>query len=131
MSIKHCIVHRLNRHSIEEKVSLNTRNEENPSQDAIVSLFTQLKQSLQRSATRQYGLFDVDQTDNPIPGWLSKLQNDELGFVSASKKIAEQLQLVLSDTKEPFSADLLFVIEELMDHQYLYIFWVNQLFDDE
>lgn len=125
MSIKHCIVHRLNRHSPKEKVSLNTRNKENPNQDAIVSLFTQLKQSLQRSATRQYGLFDVNQTDNPIPGWLAKLQDGELGFVSASQKIAEQLQLVLSDTIEPFSADLLFVIEELMDHQYLYIFWVN------
>ncbi len=125
MSIKHCIIHRLERTNSDQKVNLQTRAEENPSEGAIVSLFTQLKQSLQRSATRQYGLFDVNQTDNPLPGWLDKFQKDELGFVSTCKKISEQLQLILADTHEPFSAHLLFVVEELMEHPYLYLFWIN------
>jgi len=125
MTIKHCIVHRLSRVSSDGKILIETRTEENPSEGAIVSLFTQLKQSLQRSATRQYGLFDVEQSDNPLPSWLAKFQQDEIGFTSVSQKITEQLQLVLADTQEPISAHLLFVIEELMEHQYLYIFWVN------
>ena len=125
MTIKHCIVHRLSRATSDGKVLIETRTEENPSEGAIVSLFTQLKQSLQRRATRQYGLFDVEQSDNPLPSWLTKFQQDEIGFTSVSQKITEQLQLVLADTQEPISAHLLFVIEELMEHQYLYIFWVN------
>jgi len=125
MSIKHCVVQQLYRNNREEKVTTNTRDEENPNQGAIVSLFTQLKQALQRSATRQYGSFDINQTDNPIPAWLAKFRDEEIGFVSISKKITEQLQLVLTDTVEPFSAHLLFIVEELMEHQYLYIFWIN------
>jgi len=125
MSIKHCIIHGLNRAVIGEKVNLATRSEENPSEGAIVSLFTQLKQSLQRSATRQYGRFDPNQSDNPLPSWLSKFDKGEMGFVSVTKKITEQLSILLTDTEEPIAAHLLFVVEELMEHQYLYIFWVN------
>lgn len=125
MSIKHCIIHSISRKNSSEKVSIETRTDENPSEGPIVSLFTQLKSSLQRSATRQYGQFDPELSDNPLPGWLTKLENEEMGFISLSQKITEQLQLVLADTEEPISAHLLFVVEELMEHQYLYIFWVN------
>lgn len=125
MSIKHCIIHQVTRNNSGEKVIIETRAEENGNEDAIVSLFTQLKQSLQRSATRQYGLFDPNQSDNPLPGWLSKFKNSEMGFVTVTKKITEQLQLSLADSEEPLQAHLLFVVEELMEHQYLYLFWIN------
>ncbi|MBV1909572.1 MAG: nucleoid-associated protein [Kangiellaceae bacterium] len=125
MSIKHCIIHGISLASETEQIKLHLREEENPHDGPAVSLFIQLKQSLQKSATRQYGLFDPEQSDNPLPGWLAKYQQQEMGFLSVSKKMTEQLKLDLSEHKEPFSAHLLFVVEELMEHQYLYVFWVS------
>jgi nucleoid-associated protein len=130
MTIKHCIIHSISLNSDDRSVSVELRNEENLTEGPGVSLFTQLKQSLQRSATRQYGLFDTEQTDNPVASWLTKFNQEEIGFVTASKNMTEQLKLVITEqmsgeTAEPFSAHLLFVVEELMEHQYLYLFWIN------
>ncbi len=123
MTIKHCIIHGLS--SQGENKEINLRDEENPNEGPTISLFTQLKQSLQRSATRQYGLFDPEQGDNPLASWLTKFKQQELGFVSVTKKMTEQLKLTLADNEDPFSAHLLFVVEELMEHDYLYVFWIN------
>jgi len=132
MTIKHCILHGISSSDDHGKlkVSLKLRDEENPTEGSSVSLFTQLKQALQRSATRQYGHFDPEQSDNPLPSWLDKLTKQELGFISVTKKITEQLSLLLSEqtsseNNESISAHLLFVVEELMEHDYLYLFWIN------
>ncbi|MEP1742697.1 MAG: nucleoid-associated protein [Kangiellaceae bacterium] len=125
MSIKHCIIHSISLAAENEEVKINLRNEENSLEGPAVSLFVQLKQALQRSATRQYGLFDPEMGDNPLPAWLTKLQQEEMGFVSVTQKMAEQLKIQLSDHKEPFSGHLLFVIEELMEHQYFYLYWLT------
>jgi len=130
MTIKHCIIHQISSSADAKSIEITLRDQENPTEGAGISLFMQLKQSLQRSATRQYGLFDAEQGDNPLPGWLGKFKQDELGFVSVTKKMTEQLKLVLDETADPessegFSAHLLFVVEELMEHQYLYLFWIN------
>ncbi len=130
MTIKHCIIHAIASTDDNKDVQLHLREEENSHEGPVISLFTQLKQSLQRSATRQYGLFDPDQSDNPLASWLTKYSQDEIGFVSVSKKMTEQIKVVLneqssSEENEPFSAHLLYVVEELMDHQYLYLFWIN------
>ena len=125
MSIKHCIIHSLSKSTSESNIEAVFRDQENDNEGAGVSLFTQLKHSLQRSATRQYGLFDPEQSDNPLPALLAKYEQQELGFVTLTQKMTEQLKLVLAEAPEPFSAHLLFVVEELMEHQYLYIFWIN------
>jgi len=125
MAIKHCIIHAISSTDKQQSIKLNLKDDEITPEGAAISLFTQLKQTLQRSATRQYGLFDPEQSDNPLAGWLSKFQQQELGFVSTTKKIMEQLELILADFEEPFSAHLMFVVEELMEHQYLYLFWIN------
>ncbi len=125
MSIKHCIIHSISKSSPDQDVKINLRNQENSNEGPAVSLFLQLKQALQRSATRQYGLFDPEQGDNPLPGWLSKFQQQEMGFVSVTQKMTEQLKLKLAEHPEPFSAHLLFVVEELMEHQYLYLYWLT------
>lgn len=130
MAIKHCIIHGISSTNDNKDIHLDLRDEENPYDGPVISLFTQLKQSLQRSATRQYGLFDPDHSDNPLPSWLAKYKQDEMGFISVTKKMTEQLKLVLaeslsSEEGETVSAHLLFVVEELMEHDYLYVFWVN------
>jgi len=125
MSIKHCIIHSLKRTAEGGDITIKTRDNENTPEGPIVSLFTQLKQSFQRSATRQYGMFDPEQGDNPLPGWLKQLDSESMGFTTVTKKLTEHLKSKLEEVQEGFSAHLLFVVEELLEESHLYIFWVN------
>ncbi|WP_444996985.1 nucleoid-associated protein [Aliikangiella sp. IMCC44359] len=125
MSIKNCIIHSLKRVGESGEINLKTRESENTPEGPIVSLFTQLKQSFQRSAQRQYGLFDPEQGDNPLPGWLKQYENESMGFVSVSKNIAEHLKSKLEESQEGFSAHILIAVEELLEESHLYIFWIN------
>lgn len=125
MSIKHCIIHSIKRPQEGGEISVNIRKAENTPEGPIVSLFTQLKHSFQRSAVRQYGLFDPEQSDNPLPGWLKQLDNESMGFATVTKNLTEHFKLKLEEIKDGFSAHLLFVVEELLEESHLYIFWVN------
>ncbi|WP_196139384.1 nucleoid-associated protein [Aliikangiella sp. G2MR2-5] len=125
MSIKHCIIHSLKRTVESGDVQLTIRDNENTPEGPIVSLFTQLKQSFQRSATRQYGLFDPEQGDNPLPGWLKQLESESMGFTSVAQKLSEHLKSKLEEISEGFSAHILYVVEELLEEKQLYIFWVT------
>ena len=124
MSIKHCVIHQLFKDSSDKPATINTNKNELPPEDAVASLFTQLKQNLQKSATRQYGCFDAAQSDNPLPGLIAKRNKDELSFVSMSEKISEQLKLSCDDSDEIFNSHILFVVEELMEQEFLYLFWI-------
>ncbi|TQV85396.1 nucleoid-associated protein [Aliikangiella coralliicola] len=125
MSIKHCIIHSLKRPTEGGEISLKLRDAENTPEGPIVSLFTQLKQSFQRSAQRQYGLFDPEQSDNPLPGWLKQYESESMGFTTVTKKITEHLKSTLEETKDGFSGHLLFAVEELLEESHLYFFWIN------
>jgi len=124
MAIKHCIIHQISKENIDKPSALKTNKDELPAEDAVVSLFIQLKQNLQKSATRQYGCFDAAQSDNPLPGLIDKRNKDELGFVSMTQKISEHLKLACDESEEIFNSHLLFVIEELMEQEFLYLFWI-------
>ncbi len=124
MTIKHCIIHGISSQS-EQPIQAQLREKENTNEGPIISLFTQLKQTLQRSATRQYGLFDPEQTDNPLPSWLAKFKKQEISFVTLSNNMLEQLKLILDDVKEPFSMHLVLVVEELMQQENFYAFLIQ------
>jgi nucleoid-associated protein len=125
MSIKHCIIHSLKRSQESGDISLNLRESENTPEGPIVSLFTQMRQSYQRSAVRQYGLFDPEQSDNPVPAWLKQMQSESMGFATVTKKMTEHFKAKLEEITEPFDAHLLFVVEELLEESHFYIYWIN------
>ncbi len=125
MSIKHCIIHSLKRQSEGSEIETNLRQQENLPEGPIVSLFTQLKQGFQRSATRQYGLFDPEMGDNPMPGWLKQLESESMGFATVSQKLTEHLKSKLEEISEGFSGHILYVVEELLEESQFYIFWVS------
>ncbi len=135
MSIKNCIIHSLKRTTESGEVKINTRDVENPAEGPVVSLFTQLKQNFQRSTQRQYGMFDPEQGDNPLPGWLKQYENESMAFSTVSTKITEHLKSKLEEISDGFSAHLLFVVEELLEESHLYLFWINhtqaQLIDSD
>ena len=58
MTLKHCIIHSIERATPGTEVSTSFREQENPATGPAYSLFEQLKQSFQRSSQKQYGFFD-------------------------------------------------------------------------
>lgn len=127
MSLKHCIIHHIERTVPGADITTTLRDTENNCAGAAYSLFEQLKQSYQRSSQKQYGHFDSQLTDNPVPGWLQDYQQGKSPFARISQRIMEQLQQKLGDNDEAFSAHILLAIETVMEQDQLYIFWVNHV----
>ncbi|MGK0500284.1 MAG: nucleoid-associated protein [Oceanicoccus sp.] len=127
MTLKHCIIHHIERAVPGADLNTELREQENNCAGPAYSLFEQLKQSYQRSSQKQYGHFDREQSDNPLPGWLLEQQQGKSPFARTSQRMLEQLQQKLGDNDEAFSAHIMIALEEVMDQPQLYIFWVNHV----
>jgi nucleoid-associated protein len=125
MTIKHCSIHKIQRNKPGGEVSLQLRPNELKSEGPVVSLFEQLKLSFQRNTQKEYGLFNPQQSDNPLPALLQKTLSQSLGFSSLTHQLMAHLKLQLEKTQEPFNAHILMVIDELVEQQFFYLFWLT------
>lgn len=125
MTLKHCIVHHIERAVPGADVVTTLREEENNKAGGIYSLFEQLKQSFQRSSQKQYGHFDPELGDNPLPQWIREQQQGKSTFARISQRTLEHLQQKMGDNDEAFSAHLLMALETVMEQDQLYILWVT------
>jgi len=124
MTIKHSIIHAFSNEN--QKTSLIDNEQEATIDLALSQLFNQLKQSLQKSATRQYGLFDPQQKDNKVAQGLNQFRQGDLEFVAMSQLMAQSFQQTLVEQEYAISGHLLFILERLMDQDQLFIFWLTQ-----
>ncbi|NVJ60407.1 MAG: nucleoid-associated protein [Gammaproteobacteria bacterium] len=135
MTIKHCTIHKISRSKPNAEPVIQLRPNEVSSEGPVVSLFEQLKLSFTRSTQKQYGLFNPELSDNPIPPLLTKVQEENLSFSSMTHQAMEHLKLQLAKSTEPFQTHILFVIDELVEQEFFYAFWINhsdaQFIDNE
>jgi len=124
MTIKHSIIHGFTNEK--QKTELHINNQETEVDLALSQLFNQLKQSLQKSATRQYGFFDPEQKSNPAETSLEEYRQGELDFKTMSQQLAKSFELTLKEQEESLNGHMLFVVETLMDQDLLYVFWLSQ-----
>ncbi|HEB26726.1 MAG TPA: nucleoid-associated protein NdpA [Porticoccus sp.] len=127
MTLQHCIIHHIERTVPGADVTTTLRDQENNSAGSAYSLFEQLKQSYQRSSQKQYGHFDRELSDNPVPGWLKEQQQGKSPFPRTSQRILEQLQQKMGENDEAFSAHIMIALETVMEQEQLYIFWINHV----
>ena len=127
MTLKHCIIHSIERATPGTEVSTSFREQENPATGPAYSLFEQLKQSFQRSSQKQYGYFDRESDDNPLPGWIREHHQGTSSFSRVSQRILEHLQQKMGENDEAFSADLMIAVDSVMDQDQLYIFWIDHV----
>ena len=127
MTLKHCIIHHIERTAPGAEVTTTLKDQENNGAGAIHSLFEQLKQSYQRSSQKQYGHFDTELSDNPTPQWLKEQQQGKSSFAKISQRMLEHLQTKLDVNDEAFSAHILIALETVMEQEQLYIFWINHV----
>ena len=125
MTLKHCILHKIERAVPGADIQLQLREQENSRDGAIYSLFEQLKQSYLRSSQKQYGFFDNTLQENPLPQWLREQHEGKSAFDSLSQRAMSHLQQQPEKTDEVFSTHLLFAIETIMDQEQFYVFWIT------
>jgi nucleoid-associated protein len=127
MSLTNCIIHHIERPAPGNDVAIATREQENNSVSAAHSLFEQLKQSFQRSSQKQYGHFDRELSDNPLPQWVKEQQSNKASFASISLRMMEHLQQLMGNNDEVFSSHILFALENVLEQDVMYIFWINHI----
>lgn len=127
MTLKHCIIHHIERTTPGAGIDTRQRESENSIQGQTLSLFEQLKLTFQRSAQKQYGTFDRELSDNPVPGWVREQTDSKLTFLSMSRHLMEHLQLQMERHDEPFSAHILIAVDEVMDQDQWYLFWIHHI----
>lgn len=125
MTLKHCIIHKIERSSANEQISRQIREEENNAEGPIASLFEQLKRTFLGRSQKQYGHFDTELTDNPLPAWLKDHCKAGSSFHSLSKSIVDQLKIKLDSTEDGFQAHLLIAMDRVLEQDQFYIFWIR------
>jgi nucleoid-associated protein len=125
MTVKHCSIHKIQRNKPGSDVTIQLRPNELKAEGPIVSLFEQLKLSFQRSTQKEYGLFNPQLGDNPIPALLQKTLEQTLSFSNMTHQLMEHLKLQFEKTQEPFNAHLLMVLDELVEQEFFYLFWIT------
>jgi len=127
MTLKHCIIHHIERSAPGSEVTTRLREQENQIAGPAYSLFEQLKQSYQRSSQKQYGYFDRESDDSPLPGWLREHHLGKSSFSRISQRMLEQLQQKMGEHDEAFSAHLMIAVDSVMEQDQLYIFWIDHV----
>jgi nucleoid-associated protein len=127
MTLKHCIIHHIERSAPGGDVVTSIREQDNNSAGPAYSLFEQLKQSFQRSSQKQFGHFDQQQSDRPVPGWIKEQQQGKSPFTRISQRMLEHLQQKLGGCDDAVSAHVMFALETVMDQDQLSIFWINHI----
>ncbi|NVJ52021.1 MAG: nucleoid-associated protein [Gammaproteobacteria bacterium] len=125
MTIQHCSIHRIYRTKPGADVTLQLRPNEIAPEGPVVSLFEQLKLTFARSTQKQYGLFNPELGDNPLPALLQKMQDESLGFSTLTHQVMEHMKLQFDKTSEPFEAHVFIVMEELVEQSFFYVYWIN------
>lgn len=127
MTLKHCIVHSVERTVTGAGVDTRLRDGENSPTGSAVSLFEQFKQCFQRSGAKQYGRFDPARADNPLPGWLREQTQGKSTFCTVSRRIMEHLQQRMDNHQEPFSAHIMIAVDTVMTQDQWYLFWIEHV----
>ncbi|PIP80693.1 MAG: nucleoid-associated protein NdpA [Gammaproteobacteria bacterium CG22_combo_CG10-13_8_21_14_all_40_8] len=125
MSLKHCIIHKIERLQPAADVVVTLADGELDVQGSIFSLYEQLRVRYMRSAQKRYGHFDPEQSANPLPGLIKDHLSEKSTFVSLTKGIMAQMKSSYEKVDEPFSAHVLIAMTEVNLRPELYIFWVN------
>jgi nucleoid-associated protein len=127
MSLKHCIVHGIERAVPGADIRISLSEQEAETEGPITSLFEQYRQSFQRSAQKQFGHFTSQLSESMIPGLIRDFHEGKSSFLKASQTLLEHLKEALEDYEDAFNAKILFAVDDLMEQDQFYIFWVNHI----
>ena len=121
MALTHFIVHEVSRSQSTSQTQLSLRDSEIEINGITGELFHEIKQSMLKRAGKEYGRFSEHTADYPSASYLRECLEGKLGFVSASKKIAQQFQFEMDKLEVAFEGYLLLAQETLEDGEHFQI----------
>ncbi len=127
MSLKHCIVHGIQRAVPGSDIRTFINDKEEASEGPIASLFEQYRQGFQRSAQKQFGHFTAQQSLSMLPGLTRDFHEGKSSFLTMTQSLVSHLKEALEKYEDAFDAKIIFAIDDLMEQDQFYIFWVNHV----
>jgi nucleoid-associated protein len=126
MSLKHCIIHGIQRPVPGANIQTFISEREEATEGPIASLFEQYRQGFQRSALKQFGHFGSD-VMSVLPGLARDFHEGKSSFIKMTHTLMNHLQESLENYEDAFNAKLLFAVDDLMEQDQFYIFWINHV----
>lgn len=124
MSLKYSIIHKIKSDSSGEGVVLESAQPNTNSNRTHLELFGKLKRTFHIHAKKQYGYFDPDQGDTPLPKQLNGYYQKKVSFARMGQCIADCFkdQFDLIQSPEALEYYLWVVTEEVSTRNELYLF---------
>ena len=126
MSLKHCIIHGIQRPVPGADIQSFVNEKEETVEGPVASLFEQYRQGFQRSALKQFGHFGSD-VMSVVPGLARDFHEGKSSFLKMTQTIMGQLKDSLEKYEDAFNAKILFAVDDLMEQDQFYIFWINHV----
>lgn len=128
MSVKHFMMHRLQKVDAESPCEVDPRKEELSTEHYVHSILSEFKRILGARAGRQHGQFALPDESNQA-GFCPLTQRwrrGDLPFIDYSLMISKQLADALNQHELPFIGYLCFICEQLERGERLFIFHLRQ-----
>lgn len=107
MPLLHCIVHLIDKKPDDSPAVLQMRSETLAHSTALEHLLADINDSYNSKPSKVWGLFQTDQSQYPLPGWLADYVADKMDFTQFSQLAAEHLKKLVDDANITVSGHVL------------------------
>ncbi|MFT6390453.1 MAG: nucleoid-associated protein [Cellvibrionaceae bacterium] len=125
MALLHIIAHRIQRLEPTTGSTIHFRDSCWTQDGKIEECFRELKVSVIKRFTKDYGRFSDDVGSHPLSSWIKDFTEEKMGFDSFSKKAMKHLQAEIDKSETLLDGFLFFAHEKLETDELIHLFFVQ------
>lgn len=125
MPLQHIIAHRIQRLEPINPANLELQNSCWANDGRVEECFRELKTSVMKRFTKDYGRFSADYANHPLSSWLKAFTEEKLGFETFSKKAMEHFKSEIDKTDVVVDGFIFFAHEQLEHEECAHFFLVQ------
>jgi len=125
MALLHIIAHRIQRIEPTSAATIHFRDSCWTQDGRIEECFRELKVSVIKRFTKDYGRFSDDVGSHPLSSWIKNFTEEKMGFDSFSKKAMEHFKVEIDKSETLIDGFLFFAHEKLESDELIHVFFVQ------
>jgi len=125
MALLHIIAHRIQRLDPSKASTISFRDHCWTKDGRIEECFRELKVSVIKRFTKDYGRFSDDIGAHPLSSWIKSFKEEKMGFESLSKKAVEHLKNEIDKSEALLDGFVFFAHEQLESDEFIHVFFVQ------
>lgn len=125
MALLHITAHRIQRLDPSSTSTTSHRDQCWEKNGPIEECFRELKVSVIKRFTKEYGRFSDNYGDYPLSSWLTHFKEEKISFDSFSKKAIEHFKVEIDKHEVPIDGFLFFAHEKLETDEIIHLFFVQ------